>query len=69
MRFSEFVFSATEINCILENRQQSNARAGQKNYTWFGNAQPKCNALAHLEQRKNIVALYYVVRKSINKKI
>ena len=57
MMFPEFVFLATEINCILENRQQSNARAGQKNYTLFGNAQPKCNALAHLKQGKNIVAL------------
>ena len=35
------------------NRQQSNARAGQKkNMFFFGNAQPKSNARAHLKQRK-----------------
>ena len=35
---------------FFENRQQSNARAGQN--VLFGNARPKSNARAHLKQRK-----------------
>ena len=35
------------------NRQQFNARAGQKKHVFFGNARPKSNARAHLKQRKN----------------
>ena len=41
---------------FVRNRQQSNARAGQKNKFLFGKALPKSNARAHLKQRKNIVA-------------
>ena len=40
---------------FFENRQQFNARAGQKKNThvfFFGNAQPKSIARAHLKQRK-----------------
>ena len=41
-----------------KNRQQFNARAGQKKtHVFFGNARPKSNARAHLKQKKNIVAL------------
>ena len=51
--FSE-CFLSPEINCFfLGNRQQSNARAGQKKpHVFFGNARPKSNARAHLKQRK-----------------
>ena len=42
---------------FLENRQHD-ARAGQmKNTCFFGNAQPKSNARAHLKQRKKHIAL------------
>ena len=48
--FPEMFFS----QCFFfENRQQFNARAGQKKNTcFFGNARPKSNARAHLKQRK-----------------
>ena len=43
---------------FFENRQQFNARAGQKKTTCFlGNVRPESNARAYLKQRKNIVAL------------
>ena len=38
---------------IAVNRQQSNARAGQKKkHVFFSNARPKSNARAHQKQRK-----------------
>ena len=46
------IFLTTEIDFFFENRQQFNARAGQKKHGFFGNARPKSNALAHLKQRK-----------------
>ena len=43
------------MTVFFGNRQQSNARAGQKKiHVFFGNAQPKFNARAHLKQRKKI---------------
>ena len=59
-----FVISRSEIvffrnvffisRIFFGNRQQSNARAGQKKTMFFfDNARPKSNARAHLEQRKN----------------
>ena len=44
------------------NRQQSNARAGQKKNTCFlgGNALPKSNARAHLKQREKHSGLMLV---------
>ena len=46
-------FLAPEITWVFfENRQQSNARTGQKKTCLFGNARPKSNARAHLKQRK-----------------
>ena len=46
-------FLSTKIKFVFfENRQQVNARAGQKKNTcfFFGNARPKSNARAHLKQ-------------------
>ena len=45
-------FLSPEIDCFFGNRQQSNARAGQKKTCFFGNARHKFNARAHLKQRK-----------------
>ena len=46
-------FLCPEIDCFFKNRQQSNARAGQKKtHGFFGNGRPKSNARAHLKQRK-----------------
>ena len=42
-------FLSPEINCFFGNRQQSNARAGQKKHMFFGYALPKSNARAHLK--------------------
>ena len=48
--FGTFFF-ISQIDCFFRNRQQSNARAGQKKtHVFFGNAQPKSNARAHLKQ-------------------
>ena len=56
--FSEWFFYLPKLTVFLGNRQQSNARAGQKKtHVFFGNARPKSNARAHLKQRKKIVAL------------
>ena len=41
-----------KLTVFFGNRQQSNARAGQKKYTcFFGNARPKSNARADLKQK------------------
>ena len=56
--FFRNVFLSLEINSFfLGNRQQSNARDGQKKEHFLGNALPKSNARAHLKQRKSVVAL------------
>ena len=48
------------MTVIFRNLQQSNARAGQeKTHVFFGNAQPKSNARAHLKQRKKHSGLMY----------
>ena len=54
--FMGIVFLSPEIDSFFfGNRQQSNARAGQKKHMFFcGNARPKSNARAHLKQKKNI---------------
>ena len=51
-----------EIDCFLGgNRQQSNARAWQKNtHDFFGNARPKSNARAYIKQRKKHSGLIIV---------
>ena len=44
---------------FFENRQQFNARAGQKKNTcFFGNVRPKSNVRAHLQQRKKPGGLF-----------
>ena len=50
-------FYLPKSTVVFGNRQQSNARAGQKKtHVFFGKARFKSNARAHLKQRKNIVA-------------
>ena len=51
--FFGMFFLSPEIDILFRNRQQSNARAGQrKTHVFFGDARPKSNARAHLKQRK-----------------
>ena len=51
-------FYLPKLIVLFENRQQSNARAGQKKHmVFFGNARPKSNMRGDLKQRKNIEAL------------
>ena len=47
------VFLSSEINRY----NNIMCELGRKNTCFFGNAQPKSNARAHLKQRKNIVTL------------
>ena len=50
--FLGMFFLSPEINCFFGNRQQSDARAGQKKtHVFFGNALPKSDARAHLKQK------------------
>ena len=54
----EMFFYLPKLTVFFGNRQQSNARAGQKKQiVFFGIARPKSNAHAHLKRKKNIVAL------------
>ena len=56
----EMFFLIPKITCFFfGNRQQSNARAGQKKHMFFwGNVLSKSNARAHLKQRKKHSGLY-----------
>ena len=51
--FFGIFFLSTKIKCVFfENRQQVNARAGQKKtHVFFGNGRPKSTVHAHLKQR------------------
>ena len=60
--FRNVFFYFPKLPGFFGNRQQSNARAGQKKtHVFFCNVRPKSNACAHLKQRTNIVALPYTV--------
>ena len=51
--FSACFFYPPKLVVFFGNRQQSNARAGQKKtHVFFSNARPKSNARAHVKQRK-----------------
>ena len=56
--FSEYFFYLPKLTVFFGNRQQSNARAGQKEtHVFFGNGRSKYITRAHLNREKNIVAL------------
>ena len=54
--FFGMFFYPTKLTFFFLNWQQSYVRNGQrKTHCFFGNAQPKSKARAHLKQKKNIV--------------